>query len=34
LRGTRGVGADVFEEKGRDIYDLLWYMDKKSRAGF
>ncbi|MFZ1019570.1 MAG: nucleotidyl transferase AbiEii/AbiGii toxin family protein [Minisyncoccia bacterium] len=30
LRGTRGVGADVYEEKGRDIYDLLWYMDKKA----
>lgn len=29
LRGTRGVGKDVFEEKGRDIYDLLWYMGKK-----
>jgi hypothetical protein len=29
LRGTRGVGQDIFEEKGRDIYDLLWYMNKK-----
>lgn len=29
LRGTRGVGKDEFEEKGRDIYDLLWYMGKK-----
>ncbi|MEI6288362.1 MAG: nucleotidyl transferase AbiEii/AbiGii toxin family protein [bacterium] len=29
LRGTRGVGEDVYEEKGRDIYDLLWYMGKK-----
>lgn len=29
LRGTRGVGAAVYEEKGRDIYDLLWYMSKK-----
>ncbi len=29
LRGTRGVGTAVFEEKGRDIYDLLWYMGKK-----
>ncbi len=29
LRGTRGVGSEVFEEKGRDIYDLLWYMDRK-----
>lgn len=29
LRGTRGVGEAVYEEKGRDIYDLLWYMHKK-----
>lgn len=29
LRGTRGVGANIYEEKGRDIYDLLWYMGKK-----
>lgn len=29
LRGERGVGAQVFQEKGRDIYDLLWYMGKK-----
>ncbi|MFZ2149668.1 MAG: nucleotidyl transferase AbiEii/AbiGii toxin family protein [Minisyncoccia bacterium] len=29
LRGTRGVGGVVYEEKGRDIYDLLWYMTKK-----
>ena len=29
LRGTRGVGGAVYEEKGRDIYDLLWYMSKK-----
>ncbi len=29
LRGTRGIGDVVYEEKGRDIYDLLWYMDKK-----
>lgn len=28
LRGTRGVGEAVYEEKGRDIYDLLWYMNK------
>ncbi len=26
LRGTRGVGKATYEEKGRDIYDLLWYM--------
>jgi len=29
LRGQRGVGHAVYEEKGRDIYDLLWYMTKK-----
>lgn len=29
LRGTREVGEDVYQEKGRDIYDLLWYMGKK-----
>lgn len=29
LRGTRGVGEATYEEKGRDIYDLLWYMGKR-----
>lgn len=29
LRGQRGVGKEMYEEKGRDIYDLLWYMAKK-----
>lgn len=29
LRGTRGVGEVKYDEKGRDIYDLLWYMEKK-----
>jgi predicted nucleotidyltransferase component of viral defense system len=29
LRGTRGVGEAVYEEKGRDIYDLLWYMQRR-----
>lgn len=29
LRGARGVGVATYEEKGRDIYDLLWYMSKK-----
>jgi hypothetical protein len=29
LRGSRGVGKIIYGEKGRDIYDLLWYMDKK-----
>jgi hypothetical protein len=30
LRTTRGVGEAVYEEKGRAIYDLLWYMNKKA----
>lgn len=34
LRGTRGVGDAVYEEKGRDIYDLLWYMGKKVAPDF
>jgi predicted nucleotidyltransferase component of viral defense system len=34
LRGTRGVGEAVYEEKGRDIYDLLWYMGKKIAPDF
>ena len=34
LRGTRGVGEAVYEEKGRDIYDLLWYMNKKAVPDF
>lgn len=29
LRRPRGVGKEIYEEKGRDIYDLLWYMNKK-----
>ena len=29
LRGIRGVGKAFYEEKGRDIYDLIWYMNKK-----
>ena len=30
LRGQRGgIGGILYEEKGRDIYDLLWYMTKK-----
>jgi len=34
LRGTRGVGEAFYEEKGRDIYDLLWYMGKKVVSDF
>ncbi|MCK5061378.1 nucleotidyl transferase AbiEii/AbiGii toxin family protein [Candidatus Parcubacteria bacterium] len=29
LRGPRGVGEKIYGHKGRDIYDLLWYMRKK-----
>lgn len=29
LRGSRGVGKATYEEKGRDIYDFLWYMNKR-----
>lgn len=29
LRGQRGVNKAIYEEKGRDVYDLLWYMSKK-----
>ncbi len=29
LRGQRGIDNELYEEKGRDIYDLLWYMTKK-----
>ncbi|MDO8626155.1 MAG: nucleotidyl transferase AbiEii/AbiGii toxin family protein [Candidatus Magasanikbacteria bacterium] len=28
-RKKRGVNQEIYDEKGRDIYDLLWYMDKK-----
>ncbi|MFP4514874.1 MAG: nucleotidyl transferase AbiEii/AbiGii toxin family protein [Parcubacteria group bacterium] len=29
LRGKRGIGKSIFNEKGRDVYDLLWYMKKQ-----
>lgn len=29
LRGPRGVGKNIYGFKGRDIYDLLWYMKKR-----
>jgi len=29
FRESRGVGNAVYGEKGRDIYDLLWYMEKR-----
>lgn len=34
LRGTRGIGKDVYAEKGRDIYDMLWYMERKVTPDF
>lgn len=34
LHGARGAGNAVYEEKGRDIYDLLWYMGKKAVPDF
>lgn len=34
LRGTRSVGEATYEEKGRDIYDLLWYMERKVLPDF
>lgn len=29
LRGERSINKDIYNEKGRDIYDLIWYMNKK-----
>lgn len=29
LRDQRGVDKSIYDYKGRDIYDLLWYMSKK-----
>ena len=29
LRNSRKIDKSIYEEKGRDIYDLLWYMSKK-----
>ena len=29
LRDQRGVDKNIYDYKGRDIYDLLWYMGKK-----
>ncbi len=34
LRGTRGIGKAVYGEKGRDIYDLLWYMERNVTPDF
>ncbi|MCX6754059.1 MAG: nucleotidyl transferase AbiEii/AbiGii toxin family protein [Candidatus Nomurabacteria bacterium] len=29
LRESRGIDKEIYKYKGRDIYDLLWYMGKK-----
>ncbi len=34
LRGARGVGEAIYGEKGRDIYDLLWYMERRVMPDF
>jgi len=34
LREQRGVDKNIYDYKGRDIYDLLWYMDKKAVPDF
>jgi hypothetical protein len=30
LREHRGIDKEIYKYKGRDIYDLLWYMKKKA----
>lgn len=34
LREQRGVDRNIYDYKGRDIYDLLWYMKEKATADF
>ncbi|MFH0952297.1 MAG: nucleotidyl transferase AbiEii/AbiGii toxin family protein [Patescibacteria group bacterium] len=34
LREARGIDKDIYSYKGRDIYDLLWYMGKKITPDF
>lgn len=34
LREERGVGNNTYDYKGRDIYDLLWYMKEKTVPDF
>ena len=29
LRTERGIGTEKYNSKGRDVYDLLWYMRRK-----
>src|SRR3989338_9064248 len=34
LRDQRGVDKNIYDYKGRDIYDLLWYMNKRAVPDF
>ena len=34
LRDERGRGKNFYDYKGRDIYDLLWYMKEKATPDF
>lgn len=34
LREPYGIGKNTYSYKGRDIYDLLWYMNKKTTPDF
>ena len=34
LREQRGIDKNIYDYKGRDIYDLLWYMGKKATPDF
>lgn len=34
LRETRGIDKDIYSYKGRDIYDLLWYMGRRVTPDF
>jgi hypothetical protein len=34
LRDQRGIDKSIYNYKGRDIYDLLWYMGKKTTPDF
>jgi hypothetical protein len=34
LREERGRGKNIYDYKGRDIYDLLWYMKEKTTPDF
>lgn len=34
LREKRGIGKNTYDYKGRDVYDLLWYMKDKITPDF